>query len=108
MCAFPAKAIVPELDYHGPRDSAALKVVRWLIFDLAALALGMTNTAAHHPRFLIHDSPREADLAAGIYVSLFTAARELEEACRPISRFSVHRHHNRTASASPEPETVGS
>jgi hypothetical protein len=72
------KALVPELEYHGPRDSAALKVVRWLIFDLAALALGMTNPAAHHPRILIHDSPREADLAAAIYVSLFTAAHELE------------------------------
>jgi hypothetical protein len=72
------KALIPELEYHGPRDSAALKVVRWLIFDLAALALGMTNPAAHHPRILIHDSPREADLAAAIYVSLFTAAHELE------------------------------
>lgn len=72
------KALVPELEYHGPRDSAALKVVRWLVFDLAALALGMTNPAAHHPRILIHDSPREADLAAAIYVSLFTAAQELE------------------------------
>ncbi len=72
------KALVPELEYHGPRDSAALKVVRWLIFDLAALALGITNPAAHHPRFLLHDSPREADLAAAIYVSLFTSAQELE------------------------------
>jgi uncharacterized protein YydD (DUF2326 family) len=72
------KVLVPELEYHGPRDSAALKVVRWLIFDLAALALGMTNEAAHHPRFLIHDSPRESDLAAAIYVSLFTAAQQLE------------------------------
>jgi chaperonin cofactor prefoldin len=72
------KALLPELEYHGPRDSAALKVVRWLIFDLAALALGITNPAAHHPRFLMHDSPREADLAAAIYVSLFTAAQELE------------------------------
>ena len=72
------KALVPELEYHGPRDSAALKVVRWLLFDLAALALGMTNQAAHHPRFLIHDSPREADLAAAIYTSLFSAAQELE------------------------------
>jgi hypothetical protein len=26
----------------------------------------------------MHDSPREADLAASIYVSLFTAAQELE------------------------------
>ena len=75
---FSGKTIVPELEYHGLRDSAALKVVRWLIFDLASLALGMTNTAAHHPRFLMHDSPREADLAASIYVSLFNAAQELE------------------------------
>lgn len=77
---FSGKAIVPELEYHGPRDSAALKVVRWLIFDLASLTLGMTNTSAHHPRFLIHDSPREADLAAAIYVSLFAAAQDLEGA----------------------------
>lgn len=84
---FSGKAIVPELEYHGPRDSAALKVVRWLIFDLAALALGVTNTAAHHPRLLIHDSPREADLAAAIYVSLFGAARELEEASGDLPAF---------------------
>ena len=77
---FSGKQIVPELEYHGLRDSAALKVVRWLIFDLASLALGITNTAAHHPRFLMHDSPREADLAASIYVSLFTAAQEMEAA----------------------------
>jgi hypothetical protein len=77
---FSGKTIVPELEYHGPRDSAALKVVRWLIFDLASLTLGITNTAAHHPRFLIHDSPREADLAATIYVSLFSAAQDLEVA----------------------------
>ena len=62
-------------------------MVRWLIFDLAALALGMTNTAAHHPRLLIHDSPREADLAAAIYVSLFGAARELEEASGDLPAF---------------------
>jgi len=77
---FSGKTIVPELEYHGPRDSAALKVVRWLIFDLASLTLGITNPAVHHPRFLIHDSPREADLAAAIYVSLFSAAQDLEEA----------------------------
>lgn len=75
---FSGKSIVPELEYHGPRDSAAYKVVRWLVFDLAALALGLTDAKAHHPRFLIHDSPREADLAAPIYVTLFTAARALE------------------------------
>lgn len=87
LVRFSGKAIVPEIEYHGPRDSAALKVVRWLIFDVAALALGMTNTAAHHPRFLMHDSPREADLAAGIYASLFTAARALEEASGGLPAF---------------------
>lgn len=76
---FSGKSIVPEIDYHGPRDSAALKVTKWLAFDLSALALGMTSSAAYHPRFLLHDSPREADLAAGIYGALFTAARELEK-----------------------------
>ena len=98
---FSGKAIVPELEYHGPRDSAALKVVRWLIFDLAALALGMTNTAAHHPRILIHDSPREADLAAAIYVSLFSAARDLEEAsgASPAFQYIV-------TTTEPPPETL--
>ena len=84
---FSGKTIVPELEYHGLRDSAALKVVRWLIFDLASLALGITSTAAHHPRFLIHDSPREADLAAAIYTSLFTAAHELEKASGGLPAF---------------------
>ncbi|HEV2247235.1 MAG TPA: hypothetical protein VGW37_11340 [Terriglobia bacterium] len=78
---FSGKSIVPELEYHGPRDSAAYRVVRWAIFDLAALALGMTNASAHHPRFLLHDSPRESDLVPVIYTALFTAARALEEAC---------------------------
>lgn len=87
LVRFAGNAIVPEIEYHGPRDSAALKVVRWLIFDVAALALGMTNTAAHHPRFLMHDSPREADLAAGIYASLFTVARALEEASGGLPAF---------------------
>jgi hypothetical protein len=70
------------LEYHGPRDSAAYKVVRWAIFDLAALTLGMTNASAHHPRLLLHDSPRESDLVPAIYTSLFTAAHGLEESCR--------------------------
>lgn len=72
------KAIEPELKAEGRLDSSALKVVKYLCFDLAALLLGLTNSACHHPRFLIHDSPREADLDASIYHELFTAACELE------------------------------
>ncbi len=76
---FSGKGLEPKLLYHGPRDSAALKVTKLLAFDLAALHWGVTRRASHHPRFLIHDSPREADLAAGIYRALFAAVRELEE-----------------------------
>ena len=75
---FSGKSIEPRLEYHGPRDSAALKVTKWLAFDLAALALGVTTREAYHPRFLLHDSPRESDLAPEIYGGLFVAAKELE------------------------------
>lgn len=75
---FVGKGIVPELEFHGPRDSAALKVAKWLAFDIASLMLGITSADTHHPRFLMHDSPREADLAAGIYASLFEVVYELE------------------------------
>ena len=84
---FVGKSIEPTLDYHGPRDSAALKVAKWLAFDLAALAFGITNKAAFHPRFLIHDSPRESDLAVGIYCALFTAAQSLEGAPGTLPAF---------------------
>lgn len=75
---FAGKAIEPRLSYEGDRDSAALKVTKWVAFDLAALAFGMTTKEAHHPRFLLHDSPRESDMAPIIYGGLFHAARELE------------------------------
>lgn len=78
---FSGKGIEPRLDYHGPRDSAALKLTKLLAFDLAALTLGMTSTSAHHPRFLVHDSPREADLAVEIYRELFMVAQKLEVEC---------------------------
>ena len=75
------KGIEPDLKYHGRRKSAALNLSKLLTFDLACMALGMTSEHALHPRFLIHDSPRESDLAIGIYHALFRTARMLEEAC---------------------------
>lgn len=76
--SFVGKAIEPQLSYEGDRDSAALKVTKWVAFDLAALALGITTEEVYHPRFLLHDSPRESDMAPVIYGGLFHAARELE------------------------------
>lgn len=75
------KTLEPKLEFHGSFDSAALSLTKLLAFDLASLALSQFHGTGHHPRFLLHDSPREADLAAPIYSSLFLAAQALEEAC---------------------------
>lgn len=75
---FKGKSIEPEIHFKGRRNSAALKVAKWLIFDLAALIFSMRDRDSLHPRFLIHDSPRESDLARIIYTELFTVAAELE------------------------------
>jgi hypothetical protein len=76
---FAGKAIEPSLDCDGPRDSTALKLAKWLAFDLGSMALSVTG-AGHHPRFLLHDSPREADITEAIYHELFRAATALENA----------------------------
>jgi hypothetical protein len=52
----------------------SLKVVA---FDLAALCLSIEG-ATRIPSFLVHDSPREADLGGSIYSKLFEIAEELE------------------------------
>lgn len=40
----------------------------------------MTSAETHHPRFILHDSPRKSDLSVSIYHRLFRVARMLEEA----------------------------
>jgi hypothetical protein len=66
------------VEEHGERDSAAIATVKLLAFDLAAL----TTSAEGHgsfPRLLIHDGPREADMAPDIYERLFLFVHELEK-----------------------------
>lgn len=59
-------------------SGAALETIKILSFDLAAMVLSIEGIG-HHPRFLIHDGPREADLARLIYERFFLYARKLEE-----------------------------
>lgn len=80
-----------DIRFHGRRlrpsihdsaidlTSAALETLKILCFDLAALVHGVEGRG-RHPLFLVHDGPREADLDAGLYRNLFTAARALEAA----------------------------
>ncbi|HVJ44298.1 MAG TPA: chromosome segregation protein SMC [Dongiaceae bacterium] len=66
------------VDVDGDRRTAAIESLKVLAFDLACLCLsieGLTRV----PAFLVHDSPREADLGLSIYDELFRLMRELEE-----------------------------
>jgi hypothetical protein len=63
---------------HGERDSAAIATVKLLAFDLAAVMTSVEGEGAF-PRFLIHDGPREADMAPELYERLFLFAHELEK-----------------------------
>lgn len=55
---------------HGPAMSGeAVETLSVLLSDLAALAYTTVCDKAHLPGFILHDSPREADLGARIYRS---------------------------------------
>jgi hypothetical protein len=83
---FRGRQIRPTLTHDIDLSSAALETLKIICFDLAALISGVEGRG-EHPRFLIHDGPREADMDAEIYQRLFLIATELEDANRgsPIS-----------------------
>lgn len=57
---------------------AAMTSFKVLIFDLCALLLTIEGKT-HLPSFLLHDSPREADLGIHYYHKLFLFMKELED-----------------------------
>jgi hypothetical protein len=61
----------------GERSTAAIDSLKVVAFDLAALVLTLEGHT-HLPAFLLHDSPREADLGRSIYDRLFEFGRKLE------------------------------
>lgn len=63
-------------------STAAVESFKIVAFDLAAMILSV-NGKASMPSFLIHDSPREADLDADIYTNLFDFVLSLEEKASP-------------------------
>ncbi|MEE4454790.1 hypothetical protein [Novosphingobium resinovorum] len=62
----------------GDRSTAAVDSLKIVAFDLATLLLTIEGRT-QLPAFLIHDSPREADLGLSIYNRLFTMSQKLEE-----------------------------
>jgi hypothetical protein len=60
----------------------AMESLKTLVFDLTAMLMSIEGRAGV-PAFLIHDSPREADLGESIYHRLFRFAASLEGLSEP-------------------------
>lgn len=75
----------------------AMESLKTLAFDLATMLMSMEGRAGV-PAFLIHDSPREADLGESIYHRLFRFAASLER----LSEHPPFQYFITTTSAPPE------
>lgn len=90
-----------EFNGRGEVSTAALDSLKIVAFDLAALHLA-TEGKAIIPPFLIHDSPREADLDGMLYGRLFEMIAEWEKNSEaPCFQYIV------TTTTAPPPELCG-
>lgn len=58
----------------------AMETLSILLADIASV-LYSVFVAGNHPGFLLHDSPREADLGIGLYHKLFNFVETIEKQC---------------------------
>lgn len=73
-----AQGIFPRpANSEGIRGAAIGTSTTVLGFDLACLVASICGVG-HHPRLLLHDSPREADMEEPMYHRLFRVVRSLE------------------------------
>ncbi len=77
-----------EFAGRGEVSTAALDSLKIVAFDLAALHMAIEEQA-DLPAFLIHDSPREADLDGQLYAGLFNLVQKWEEAGTPCFQYIV-------------------
>ena len=64
---------------HGPAMSGeAVETLSVLLVDIASLIYYTVSNKAHLPGFLIHDSPREADLGIRIYSAFIRFVASLQ------------------------------
>jgi peptidoglycan hydrolase CwlO-like protein len=87
-----------KVELGGDRSTAAIDSLKVVAFDLAVLIMSIEGRT-RFPGFLIHDSPREADLGLSIYSRLFAFARTLESfGPSPLFQYIV------TTTTEPPPE----
>jgi hypothetical protein len=77
-----------EFSGRGEVSTAALDSLKIVAFDLAALHMAVEEKA-DLPAFLIHDSPREADLDGQLYSGLFELVHQWEAAGPPCFQYIV-------------------
>lgn len=78
-----------EFSGRGEVSTAALDSLKIIAFDLAALHMAVEEQA-DLPAFLIHDSPREADLDGQLYAGLFKLVQQWEEAAeKPCFQYII-------------------
>ena len=75
--ALDGKGLRLSVELGGERSTAALDSLKVIAFDLAAMCMSIEGRA-HQPAFLIHDSPREADLGLSIFRRLFHLVHGME------------------------------
>ena len=71
------KSLRLSVQLGGERSTAALDSLKVIAFDLAAMCMSIEGRA-HQPAFVIHDSPREADLGLSIFHRLFHLVHSME------------------------------
>lgn len=77
------------IELGGDRSTAAIDSLKVLAFDVAALCMSIEGRT-QVPAFLVHDSPREADLGQSIYHRVFDLIRRLEKVGRqPLFQYVI-------------------
>jgi hypothetical protein len=68
----------PQVCQRGAISGAAIESLSFVLLDIAAM-LAASEGIGRHPGFLVHDSPREADLDIYPYHSLFTELAKISD-----------------------------
>lgn len=66
-----AEDFIPQIRQGSVLAGAAVESLSFILMDVASM-LAASKGIGYHPGFLVHDSPREADLDIATYHSLFT------------------------------------
>ncbi len=67
-----------SVELGGERSTVAIDSIKVIAFDLAAMCISIEGRT-HQPAFLVHDSPREADLGLSIFHRLFDVMRRMAD-----------------------------